>query len=141
MNDYINISFYLFSLTSRVGPNYNMAPPSRAKGGAMAPVPPPPPAAASAGVGLGWRQGRLSVRQLGRRTRAAVTQQARVKCVVLVKPSDARLRNQASVTEQDVRKRFICDLPVSFPYHNRWRKQSGKRCRILSNQHFQKGRR
>ena len=34
------------------------------------------------------------------------------------KPSDARLRNQASVTEQDVRKRFICDLPVSFPYHN-----------------------
>ena len=48
------------------------------------------------------------------------------KCVVLVKPRDARLRNQASVTEQDVRKRFICDLPVSFPYHNRWRKQSGK---------------
>ena len=33
---------YLFPFTSKVGPNENMAPPSRAKGGAMAPVPPPP---------------------------------------------------------------------------------------------------
>ena len=73
----------------------------------------------SAGVGLGWRQGRLSVRQRGRGTRAAVTQRARVKCVVLDKPSDARLRNQASVTEQDVRKRLMCHLPVFLPYHNR----------------------
>ena len=37
--------FYLFPFTSKVGPNDNMAPPSRAKGGAMAPV--APPAAAS----------------------------------------------------------------------------------------------
>ena len=50
--------------------------------------------------------------------RAAVTQRARIKCVALVKPSDARLRNQARVAEQDVRKRFISDLPVSIPYHN-----------------------
>ena len=35
--------FYLFPFTSKVGPYDNMAPPSRAKGGAMAPVPPPPP--------------------------------------------------------------------------------------------------
>ena len=41
--------FYLFPFTSKVGPNDNMAPPSRAKGGAMAPVP-PPPAAASDGI-------------------------------------------------------------------------------------------
>ena len=34
----------------------------------------------------------------GEGTRAAVTQRARVKCVVIDKPSDARLRNQASVT-------------------------------------------
>ena len=67
----------------------------------------------------GMTQGRLCVRQWGRGTRAAVTQRARVKCVVIDKPSDARLRNQASVTEQDVRKRLMCDLPVSFPYHNR----------------------
>ena len=40
--------FYLFPFTSKVGPYDNMAPPSRAKGGAMAPVP-PPPAAASGG--------------------------------------------------------------------------------------------
>ena len=40
-----------------------------------------------------------------------VTQRARVKCVVLDKPSDARLRNQASVTEQNVRKRLICVCP------------------------------
>ena len=61
---------------------------------------------------------------------------ARIKCVALDKPSDARLRNQARVAEQDVRKRFIYDLPVSIPFHNRWRKR--KRCRILQNQHFPK---
>ena len=33
--------FYFFPFTSKVGPNDNMAPPSRAKGGAMAPVAPP----------------------------------------------------------------------------------------------------
>ena len=55
----------------------------------------------------------------GRGTRAAVTQRARIKCVALDKPSDARLRNQARVAEQDVRKRFIYDLPVSIPYPNR----------------------
>ena len=60
-----------------------------------------------------------SVRQRGRGTRAAVTQRARVKCVVIDKPSDARLRSQASVTEQDVRKRLMCHLPVFLPYHNR----------------------
>ena len=37
--------FYLFAFTSKVGPNDNMAPPSLAKGGAMAPVAPPPAAA------------------------------------------------------------------------------------------------
>ena len=42
-----------------------------------------------------------------RGTRAAVTQRARIKCVALDKPNDARLRNQARVAEQDVRKRFI----------------------------------
>ena len=42
-----------------------------------------------------------------------------IKCVALDKPSDVRLRNQARVTEQDVRKRFIYDLSVSLPYHNR----------------------
>ena len=52
------------------------------------------------------------MRQRGRGTRAAVTQHARVKCVVIDKPSDARLRNQASVAEQDVRKRLMCHLPV-----------------------------
>ena len=55
----------------------------------------------------------------GRGTRAAVTQRARVKCVVIDKPSDERLRNHASVTEQDVRKRLMCHLPVFLPYHNR----------------------
>ena len=45
MNDYVSISFYLFPFASKVGPYDNMAPPSRAKGGAMAPV--APPAAAS----------------------------------------------------------------------------------------------
>ena len=60
---------------------------------------------------MSWRQSRLCVRQLGRGTRAAATQRARVKCVVPDKPSDARLRNQASVTQQNVRKRLICDLP------------------------------
>ena len=44
---------------------------------------------------------------------------ARAKCVVIDKPSDARLRNHASVTEQDVRKRLMCHLPVFLPYHNR----------------------
>ena len=44
---------------------------------------------------------------------------ARVKCVVIDKQSDVRLRNQASVTEQDVRKRLMCHLPVFLPYHNR----------------------
>ena len=63
-------------------------------------------------------------------TRAAVTQRARVKCVVIDKPSDAQLRNQGTVTEQDVRKRLICDFPVSLPYLNRQRKQSRKRYRI-----------
>ena len=52
------------------------------------------------------------MRQWGRGTRAAVTQRARVKCVAIDKPSDARLRNQASVTEQDVRKRLMCFLSV-----------------------------
>ena len=51
--------------------------------------------------------------QWGRGTRTAVTQRARIKCVALDKLSDARLRNQARVAEQDVRKRFIYDLPVS----------------------------
>ena len=67
----------------------------------------------TAGVGLGWRQGRLSVCQWGRGTRAAVTQRAQVKCVVIDKPSGARLRNQASVTEQDVRKRLCAICPYS----------------------------
>ena len=58
------------------------------------------------GVGVEWRPGQLRARQWGRGTRAAVTQRARVKCVVIDKPSDARLRNQASITEQDVRKRL-----------------------------------
>ena len=48
-----------------------------------------------------------------------VTQRARVKCVVIDKPSDARLRNYASVTEQDVRKRLMCHLPVFLQDHNR----------------------
>ena len=52
------------------------------------------------------------MRQWGRATRAAVTQRARIKCVALDKPSDARLRNQARVAEQDVRKRFIYDLQM-----------------------------
>ena len=43
----------------------------------------------------------------------------RLTCVAIEKSSDARLRNQASVTEKDIRKRSICDLPVSLPYHNR----------------------
>ena len=40
--------FYLFPFTSKVGPPDNMAPPSRAKGGAMAPVAHPPAAASGA---------------------------------------------------------------------------------------------
>ena len=52
------------------------------------------------------------MRQWGRGTRAEVTQRARVKCVVIDKLSDARLRNKASVTEQDVRYRSMCHLPV-----------------------------
>ena len=68
---------------------------------------------------MGWRQVRLCVGQWGRGTRAAVTQRARVEIVVLDKPSNARLCNQASVTEQDVGKRLICDLPSSLPYHDR----------------------
>ena len=58
---------------------------------------------------------------VGRGIRAAVTQRARIQCVALDKPSDARLRNDiyARVAEQDVRKRFIYDLPVSILYHNR----------------------
>ena len=67
---------------------------------------------------IGMAKGRLSVRQWGRGTRAAVTQRARVKCVVIDNLRDARLRNQASVTEQDVRKRLMCDLPVFLPYHD-----------------------
>ena len=55
----------------------------------------------------------------GEGTRAAVTQRARVECVVLDKPSNARLRNQASVTKQDVGKHLICDKPSSLPYHDR----------------------
>ena len=53
------------------------------------------------------------MRQWGRETRAAVTQRARIKYVVLDKPSDARLRNQARVTEQDVRNvsYTICPYP------------------------------
>ena len=40
---------HLFRFTPKVGPNEKMAPPSRAKGGAMTPVAlPPPPAVASA---------------------------------------------------------------------------------------------
>ena len=54
----------------------------------------------------------------GRGTCAAVTRRARVKCVVIDKPSDARLRNQASVTEHDVRKRLMCHLLVFLPYPN-----------------------
>ena len=45
--------FYLFSFTSKVGPNDNMAPPSRAKGGAMAPVAPSPAAASGRVGGIG----------------------------------------------------------------------------------------
>ena len=55
----------------------------------------------------------------GRGTRDAVTQRARVKCVAIDKPSDARLRNHASVTEQDVRKRLMCHLSVFLLFHNR----------------------
>ena len=39
-------------------------------------------------VGLGWRQGRLCVRQWGRETRTAVTQRAGVTRVVIGKPSE-----------------------------------------------------
>ena len=59
---------------------------------------------------------RLCVRQWWRGASAAVTQRARVKCVVIDKPSDARLRNEAGVTEQDVRKRLMCFLPVILPF-------------------------
>ena len=45
----------------------------------------------------------------------AITQRARVTCLVIEKLSDARLRNQASVTEHEVMERLICDFPVSFP--------------------------
>ena len=58
------------------------------------------------------------MRQWGRGIRAAVTQRARLKCVALDKPSDARLRNQARVTEQDVRKRFIYRYTIC-PYSSR----------------------
>ena len=78
------------------------------------------------------------MRQWERGTRAAVTQRARVKCVI-DKPSDARLRSQASVTEQDIRKSFICDLPVTRPYHNRWRKQNGKGAEFYKISIFKKG--
>ena len=61
----------------------------------------------TAGVGMEWRQGRLCVRQRERGTRAAVTQRARVTCLVIEKLSNARPRNQARVTEQDVRKRLM----------------------------------
>ena len=54
------------------------------------------------------------MRQWGRGTRAAVAQRARGKCVVIDKPSDARLRNQASVIEQDVRKASAFEWYVSF---------------------------
>ena len=54
------------------------------------------------------------MRQWGRGTRAAVTQRARIKCVALDKPSDARLRNQARVAEQDVRKNFIVAFHIRF---------------------------
>ena len=47
---------------------------------------------------LAWDGDKVDcVRQWGRGTRAAVTQRARIKCVALDKPSDARLRNQARV--------------------------------------------
>ena len=45
--------FYLFPFTSKVRPNDNMAPPSRAKDGAMALVSPPPAAASGAGEHFG----------------------------------------------------------------------------------------
>ena len=44
-------------------------------------------------VGLGWRQGRLPVRQWRKGTRTAVTQRARVTRAVIEKPNDTRLRN------------------------------------------------
>ena len=59
------------------------------------------------------------MRQWGRGTRAAVTQRARIKCVTLDKPSDARLRNQARVTEQDVRRRTICTMCTICLYPSR----------------------
>ena len=72
----------------------------------------------------------------GRKTRAAVTQRARIKCVALDKPSDARLRNQGRVAEQGVRKRFIYDLPVSVPYH-----KSGTGAEFYKTNISKKGRR
>ena len=81
------------------------------------------------------------MRQWERGTRAAVTQRALVECVVLDKPSNARLRNQASVTKQDVGKHLICDLPSSLPYHDRYRKQSGKGAEFYKTKISKKGRR
>ena len=48
-------------------------------------------------------------------TRTAVTHFARVACVVLAKSIDVRLRNQASIAEQDARKRLACSLSLSLP--------------------------
>ena len=63
---------------------------------------------------LAWNSDKVDFAPEGERgTRAAVTQRAQVTCLVIEKLSDARPRNQARVTEQDVRKRLICDLPVS----------------------------
>ena len=56
---------------------------------------------------------------VGERDPCCVTQCAQVECVVLDKPRNARFRNQASVTKQDVGKHLICDLPSSLPYHDR----------------------
>ena len=52
---------------------------------------------------------------------------------------DARLRNQASVTEQDVRKCLMCHLPVFLPYHNRLRKLSGKGAEFYKTNISKKG--
>ena len=42
-------------------------------------------------------------------------------------------------TEQDVRKRLICNLPVSLLYQNRWRNQSRKGAGYYQTKILKKG--
>ena len=90
---------------------------------------------------LAWNSDKVDFAPEGKRgTRAAVTQRARVTCLVIEKLSDARPCNQARVTEQDVRKHLICDLPVSLlpSLPCRKRKESKKSAEFYQTKIFNK---